>query len=368
MDKPTALDFIRALFTGTLLLTTPLSSFAENAAPVAVITPAAKTATQQIRLSGTVVAAKRSQLSARVDGAVASVLVDGGSQVAEGQLLIELDDKLEQHELQRLNAMTRAAQAVADEDQRLVTEAKKLTRENHLPQTELDLRQAALASSSAALDAAKAQLATQQQRLAYHQIKAPFAGVVVQKLTEAGEWVSRGTPVIELVATDPVYLDVQIPQEQFTALTDDTTIVIKPDTDPALSLNGKIAARVPVADSRSRTFRLRLVADAAGDALPPGSSATAIFTTLQSGQQVLTVPRDAVLRNPDNSFAVFVVTKQDQRLTAERRQVAVGRFLGSDAEITSGIKPNEPVVVRGNEILRNGQAVSLIQTASEGQN
>ena len=331
----------------------------QNAAPVAVVSPSQSVASSELRLSGTLVALRRAQVSARVDGAVAEVLVDAGAQVQPGQLLLKLDDSLEQHELQRLVANRASAQAQADEHQRLVNEALRLTRDNHLPQNELALRQAALATSLAQLDAVKAQLAAQQQRLAWHHITAPFAGVVVIKLAELGEWVTRGTPVVELVATRDLYLDVQVPQERYGEIDDHTEILIRPDAKPDLSLPGRVAAQVPVADVVSRTFRLRLMSRDPNPVLLPGASATALLTFKQDGE-VMTVPRDALLRNPDGSFSVFTVIERDGQHTAQRRQVKLGRNLGEEVEVLSGLPENEPVVVRGNEVLRHDQAVQIV--------
>lgn len=338
-----------------------LATFAngQGAVPVEVVSSSQSTAIRELRLSGSLVALRRAQVSARVDGAVAKVLVDAGAQVEAGQLLLELDDSLEQHELQRLAANRASAQAQANEHQRLVDEAKRLTRDNHLPQNELALRQAALSSSIAQLDAAKAQVAAQQQRLAWHRIEAPFAGVVVTKLSEVGEWITRGSPVFEVVATQDLYLDVQVPQERYGDINEDTEISIMSDIQPDLVLPGRVAAQVPVADPVSRTFRLRIMASEPSAALLPGASARAVLTFRQDGQ-VLTVPRDALLRNPDGGFSVFTVMEKEGRQTALRRQVKLGRSLGDAVEVLSGLPEDEPVVVRGNEILRHEQAVKIV--------
>lgn len=335
-------------------------AFGQDAAPVAVVLPSQSAAVNELRLSGTVVAVQRAQLSARVDGAVANVLVDAGAEVEAGALLLQLDDSLQRYELARLSANVASAQATVNENQRLVDEALRLTRDNHLPQNELVLRKAALATSQALLDAASAERQAQQQRLDWHAIKAPFKGVVYRRMTERGEWVTRGTPVLELVATQNVYLDVQVPQERYGELASGAEVSIRPDTAPGRDIPARIAASVPVADAVSRSFRLRLQSTAGETALLPGASATAVFTITNADRSVLTLPRDALLRNPDGSFSVFTLTDKAGQLTAQRRQVQLGRTLGDVIEVTGGIEPDEQVVVRGNEILRHNQPVKLV--------
>ena len=245
-----------------------------------------------------------------------------------------------------------------------MAEAERLSKDKHIAQTELAERQAALASAQAQLDAARASVAAQQQRLRWHQITAPFDGVVVNKFTEQGEWVSRGSAVLEIAATDQVYLDVQVPQERFTSLSPDTKITIIPDARPELELSGHIAARVPVADSASRSFRLRIISDQANPALLPGASATALFTVQESQEPVLTIPRDALLRNPDGGYSVYVIEPAEGGTIALRVPIKLGRELGTQIEVTQGISASQQVVVRGNETLRHQQPVQIVTSPS----
>ena len=333
---------------------------AQSPAPVAVTTPQAQAASQTVQLSGTVRALQTSNVSSRVDGAVAAVLVEDGSRVNAGDTLLQLDDQLEQIELTRLQAVSEQAQAQAKEAQRRVTEALRLSKEKHIAATELAERQASLATARANLKEAQAAVAAQQQRLQYHQITAPYSGVITRKLSEQGEWLTQGTAVAELVAMDATYLDVEIPQTAFYQLTADTKVEIQPDTNKTSRLPASIATSIPVANETSRTFRLRLIAEDPHHTLLPGSSATATFRTAQASTDMLTLPKDALLRNPDNSFAVFVVNNQSEPAKAERRAIKVGQALGERIEVLSGISADSQVVIRGNEILRHDQPVTIV--------
>lgn len=347
------------LSVGLLLVQPPSVMAAEEAVPVSVVSLFKGTAARDMRLTGTVVAAKRANLSARVEGAVAEVLVDAGSQVRQGDRLLTLDASLEQHELARLQSQAAAAKAQAKEAKRLVAEAQRLTTSNHLPQNELALRQAALEQAEALLQSATAEVAAQQQRLHWHELYAPFDGVVVQKFTEQGEWVTPGTAVVELVATDDSYVDVQVPQAGFGLLTDNTNIRIQPENPAEPAVEAYIAAQVPVADAASRTFRIRLKPKPASQhRLLPGAAALVQFSTDLS-EAVTLVPKDAILRTPDGGFSLFTVEQQDGRYLALRKRVELGRQEGTQVEITSDLPANAQVVVRGNEILRDQQAVRI---------
>jgi RND family efflux transporter MFP subunit len=311
-----------------------------------------------LRLTGTLTAERSARLSPRVDGLVAAMKVDAGDRVKAGDILLELDSTVAKHALARAQAGAAEARAAVTEAERLVTEARRLTGEGHIPETEAARRHAQLQAAQAALAANQAAQQEQAELVRRHVLPAPFAGVIARKLTEVGEWVTRGTPVLELVSTQRVRLDVQAPQEQFLRIDAQAQVKVFADALPGKALPARITARVPVSDASARTFLIRmLVEDPAGQLLP-GTSATAIID-LAGDRKALLVPRDALLRYPDGSYSLFVVLSTDGRTIARERKVTIGRG-GNDVEVIDGLAPGERVVVRGNESLRDGQDVSVV--------
>jgi RND family efflux transporter MFP subunit len=342
----------------TLIACFPVAlAWAQDAAPVAVAKPRPAQVTDELRLTGTLTAERSARLSPRVDGLVSRVRVDAGDRVKAGAALVELDSAVASLALERAKAGTAEARARSDEATRLAIEARRLVAEKHLPQTELARREADAELAAAALAASEASEREQVELLRRHTVPAPFSGVVARRLTEAGEWVARGTPVIELVATDRVRLDVQAPQERFAAIRDDAVVQVFADSLGGESLPGRVVARVPVSDPSARTFLVRVLVDGAAGRLLPGTSATAVIG-LPGSQQALVIPRDALLRYPDGSHSVFVVREAAGGSTAVERPVRLGRG-GAQVEILEGIEAGDRVVVRGNERLRNGQPVRV---------
>lgn len=337
--------------------------------PVVVSQPQQAIPTLQLNLTGDLVAAQRASLSPRIEGLVTRVNVDVGDQVRAGDLLLTLDPLLAEQLLQQSRAATAAAQATYDENLRLVNEAERLTKQNHLPLNELALRKSALAIAKAELDAARAEQQAQATRVAWHQLKAPFDGVISRKLSEAGEWITPGTAVLELVATDKVYLDVQVPQERFYQLKTDTPVRVRPDSRTAeqlqTPLTARIAAIVPVSTSGARTIQVRLVMDNADQTLLPGTSASAQFEFLSGEQNALLIPRDALLRSPDGSFSAFVVVDEGDKLLAQSRRLKLGVQTSDSVEVLDGLQPDDRVVIRGNEILRHNQPVTVVSTVEQ---
>lgn len=328
-----------------------------------VVAPAqASAVAQELRLSGTLTPERSARLSPRVDGLVDAVLVDAGDRVAAGDALLRLDATLADAVRRGSDAEVKRARASRDEAKRRADEARRLVPERHLPQTELDARLAALAEADAALAVALAGALEQAELVRRHGLNAPFAGVITVKLTEAGEWVSRGDAVLELVSLDAVRLDVQAPQEVFASLRDDTSVEIVPDARPDQVLPARVAARVPVGGGAgARTFLVRVVAQNTDALLFPGTSATARFRLAGSQATAVQVSRDALLRHPDGGYSVFVVEPGGDGMLARRRQVQLGRDSGESVEVLDGVRAGEQVVVRGNEALSDGDAVRIVE-------
>lgn len=342
-----------------MIIVNPL--YAQQAVPVQVTMPQQKALAQQLVLSGSLTAQQDASLSSRSAGLVAELLVDSGSIVSKGQPLLKLDTALAQHQLAQQQAALNAARVRQAEAQRLLTEAEQLSAQQLFPRTELNLRRAALASADAQLQQAEAALAQQQEVVSRHTLTAPFAGVIAQRYTDIGEWLALGTPVLRLVSLTPLLLDVQVPQEYFTALTSVQRIEVRADLAPEQALQASLLATVPVGDGATRSFLARLQVMSAGQTLLPGSSASATLYFERGDSQVLVVPADALLRHPDGNFSVFSILDN----TAQRHNVTLGRSSERGVEILSGLPAGQAVVVRGNETLRDGQQVHIVTADKE---
>ena len=317
---------------------------------------------ERFSLTGTVTAQRQARLSARTDGLVSRVHVDAGDQVEAGQTLLELDSALAHQALLRARANATEATAAVREAQRLVTEAQRLAAHNAIATTELGARTAALELARAAEQSAHASVREQEEIVTRHVLPAPFSGVVAEKLSEIGEWVQRGTPVLSLVATHPVYLDLRVPQERFEQIGDDIQARVFSDALGGRPLEARIGAKVPVTNPDARTFLLRLLVDDPQGGLLPGTSARAEISLSQTAGDAVLISRDALLRQPDGSHSIYVVQDERGQIVARRRVVRVLHDEGSGVAVASDhIKVGERIIIRGNEALRDGQRVDVVE-------
>jgi len=310
------------------------------------------------KLTGTVTARRRADLSARTSGLVEAVNVDAGSHVKKGEVLMELDSKLAELRYNQSNEAFKAARVQFEESMRLRDEGNELIRTGGIPETEFRARQSTLKVASAAAKRLQAEAEEQQEVIQRHDLVAPFDGVISEKMAEVGEWVETGDPVLELVEVDDLLLDVQVPQELYGALGEETRILVRLDAYPDQVLPATVEARVPVKDAVARTFLVRLRVEDSDKAMTPGMSAQA---TLQMEQQRkgLFIPRDALIRNPDGSLLVWVAEERGGKTVASPRPVKVGDSLSQKVEVLEGLNENELVVYRGNESLEDGTPLRL---------
>jgi RND family efflux transporter MFP subunit len=324
---------------------------------VDVIKPVISSNSQILRLSGSLTAEKHSMLSPRVDGLISNVNVDSGSHVKQGDVLLQLDPTMTEYELTQAKASVTRVIADRNEADRMVKEAEGLVTRKTLPQNELAIRKASLALKNAELLSAKASQALIEETLRRHQLIAPFSGVISNKMSEMGEWVSRGDPVLELVNLDEIRLDINVPQEHYADINRGASVTVISDAYPKQRLKAKIQSVVPVSNSLVRAFLVRVTLDNKTLSLLPGTSATAEFNIKLINDTPLLIPRDALLINPDGSHSVFII-EDDKAL---RRKVELGRTTLDGVNITQGIDIDDWVVIRGNEVLHHEQLVTINQ-------
>ena len=216
---------------------------------------------------------------------------------------------------------------------------------------------------AAALAAARAAVKQQRSIVDRLSVKAPFAGVVVERIAAVGEWVNPGDGLVELIDMDNLRFDFRVPQEYYDDISMQTLVKLESDAAPRFHADGRIIAIVPVKDPGSRTFLVRVEVDSAtNSAVTPGMSTRGILH-VDAKRNGIVVSRDALLRYPDGRHVVWVVDGSSEIPVVRERPVETGLMFDGLVEIRSGVRAGDIVVTRGNETLQEGQEVSIHQRA-----
>ncbi|MEM7385113.1 MAG: efflux RND transporter periplasmic adaptor subunit [Verrucomicrobiota bacterium] len=346
-----------------LAFVSPVIADQERVVPVEVLTVLRATEVmEKVKLTGTVSSQRRARLSPRTVGLVESVEVEAGDHVAKGDLLVKMDSKLADIELDLVRAQIETAEIQSKDAIRRFDEVKELIEEGAFARTEAGTLQASAAISGAELKVLQVREQQARERIERHRVLAPFAGVIARKATEVGEWVDTGTMVLELVGTGALWFDLQIAQEfVVAAVRGAERAEVTLDAFPGQTMEAEVDVVVPVKDPVSRTFLTRLTFDDKNQLASPGMSGTATLFYRPRNESASVVPRDAVVRTADGKATVWVVTESNGRATVRPVTIRTAGSLGNVIEVTEGLKGGEKVVVRGNEGLKADQTVTVRQ-------
>ncbi|MEZ5502212.1 MAG: efflux RND transporter periplasmic adaptor subunit [Halioglobus sp.] len=349
------------LFT-TALGATPGAAQPQQGVPVTIDTVREQPVQRLVQLTGSVTSARSARLSTATGGLVTALAVDAGSQVAAGDVLLELDPALAQWQWQSAQASAAAARIALADARRRLEEARKLALQFTVAESVVRDLEAEAAQDEAELQRAEAEAGYRRGVLDRHQLRAPFAGVVSAKQTELGEWVDPGQPVLSLVSTQELRMDFPVAEDYVADVGLATPVTYTLGDDAGDIRTGSITTIVPVTDPGARTFLLRVQAGADDERMIPGMSARARLA-LAAGRSGLTVPRDAILKFPDGRVVVWVIDQAGDALQVNETLVTTGEVFEGRVEIRAGLQAGDRIVVRGNEALQNGQRVVVLPAA-----
>lgn len=334
-------------------------ALAVEAPPVSVAEADEQPIVRVVQLTGTVTSPRSATLSTSVSGLVDTLKLDAGDRVGEGDVIVGLDAELARLTLAREEArLAQAKTALADALRRL-EEAERVGVSQAIPASQIKTIAAEAEQNEAAVVEAEAAVAQQRSVVARHRIRAPFDGVISERLTEIGEWANPGDPLVELVATEDLRFDFRVPQDLYRSIRPDSRVVLQTDALPGVSVEGQVEAIVPVKDPGARTFLLRVTAaDDVSAPVTPGMS-TRGQLYIDTERTGVVVSRDALLRYPDGREVVWVVDRSGELPKVNRRQVTAGLQFDGLIEIRSGLEPGTTIVTRGNEALQDGQTVAI---------
>ncbi|MEF8833344.1 MAG: efflux RND transporter periplasmic adaptor subunit [Halofilum sp. (in: g-proteobacteria)] len=334
---------------------------AQQAAPVAVTRAETRSIIEELTLTGTLTSPRRAELTPEVSGRATEVIAAAGDTVAAGDALLQLDAQLTRIELRQADAARDEAAANLADARRRLREAQDLAARNSIGQSELETRRSEVRQREAVLARREAEHAFQNELLDRHRLLAPFDGVINRRMIDVGERAHTDEPVYELVATERLRLDLEVPQRFFGAVTTDTEAAIRIDARPEETIDGRISTVVPVNDSSSRTFRARVELDNRAGHMTPGMSARATLR-MDTGRTGVAIPRDALIRYPDGRTVVWIVKGDGDTRTVSEQRVETGLRFDGRIAIREGLAAETTIVIEGNEALQDGQEVRVTNT------
>jgi RND family efflux transporter MFP subunit len=272
-----------------------------------------------------------------------------GALLAAGDAVARVDAETLELELREAEALVGRERAELDQATRHYERLHALKDRNLVAASQLDEAHSAMDIRRRELVQAEVARDRARHRLQQGTIRAPFAGVVSERLVQVGEYLQTGAPVARLVQTDRIELSARAPASLASHLAPGAAVAVRQGTQ---TFDSRVRAIVAAADPVSRQVELRL--ELADGELLVGSAAE-VALPQATAHAVVAVPRDALVLRPEGTF-VFRVRDDD---TAERVPVTAGETVDDWVEVNGNVAPGDRLVVRGAERLREGQAVAV---------
>lgn len=294
----------------------------------------------QVQAVGSLRAMNAVELTTEVSGRVVALNLQTGRRVQKGEILVQLDDRQARADLQIIEA--RLADA-----RRQLERAQRLRSNSSIAQSQVD-------ELRTAVDVAEAERQAAQVRLENHHIKAPFAGVVGLSDLSVGAYVSAGTGLATLDATDPMELDFAIPERYLAQVHLGQQVQGLSSAYPDAEFGGILSELGTRIDQLSRTLPVRAVIANPDGRLRPGQFMSVSLTLQQ--RQALVIPEQAVIVRGDESY-VFVA--RDGK--ARRLPVDLGARMPGLVEVSGGLSHEDRVVVAGQDRLSSGERIQVVE-------
>jgi RND family efflux transporter MFP subunit len=349
-----------------------------------------------IRATGSLMAEEQAAVAAETAGRIVQTPVERGTPVSDGAVLVRLSPA--ETEAQMAEAEANAAQLEArlgltrgttfdvnqvpevqtakasfDLAQSEFGRIKSLLDQRVVSQSEFDQRRAQLESARQqyeaakngaaqlfqSLQAAQARVALARKALADTVVRAPFNGLVAERLVSVGDYVTKGTKVATVVRVNPLRVQLTVPEQFISAVSKGQTVSFTVDAYPGREFEGIVRYVSPALEANRRALTVEAVVQNPANDLKPGLFATARLEQPVKTPAVL-VPASAV-RSVSGTSRVYVVTGD----RVEERIVTAGQAVEKQIEITAGLKAGEHVATSNVAQLTDGAKVSATAGSSD---
>ncbi len=319
---------------------------------------------QRRTFSGRAKATKELDLAFNVAGPLAEYPANVGDEVKKGDLLARIDPAPFKAEVMRSQAALDRAAATRKNAKLARDRDKTLFDQGHVAKARLDQTEASLSETIADVGAADAVLVRARLDLQYTNLRAPFAGIVVQTYVDNFENVQIKQPVIRLVDASRIEMIISIPENLISMVPRVKDVVVTFDAFPDLEVSARIKEIGTEASQTTRTYPVTLIMEQPSEArILPGMAGKAYSNSpavaVESGAG-LEIPVSAVLTDAEDE-KTYVWVIDESTLTVQKRAVTPGPFTDHGIKITAGLQPGVWIATAGVHYLKDGQKVRILE-------
>lgn len=274
----------------------------------------------------------RATVSTKLMGTVTAVLVREGDRVGAGQPLVQIDARDIEAKRVQVQANIASAEAMHQEASLQATRMRALFADSAAPRAQVDAAEAALARATAGVSAARAGEAELNATAGYAVVRAPFAGVITQRLVDPGAFAAPGAPLVTIQDDARLRLTATVDPSLASNIHRGTKLDVTIEGRPT---HATVEGVVPT--SAGSLYAINAIVDNRDHQLPLGGAVTLSIRT--GSQRGILVPAEAIRRDGDLNGVTLAQNG------ASTRWVKVGRTVGSSIEVLSGLMAGDSIVV-----------------------
>ncbi|WCT14347.1 efflux RND transporter periplasmic adaptor subunit [Mucilaginibacter jinjuensis] len=310
---------------------------------------------QTVKLPAQLAAYEEVSIFPKVNGYVKSVLVDIGSHVSKGQLLMTLEAPEVQQAV--LQAKEKYARAKADYTlnkenyYRLKVAAKTA---GAIAPMDLATAKSRMEADSALANSEKANWQIQQSLMDYLHVTAPFDGIITERNTHPGALVSaeaKDKPLLELKQVSHLRLQVDIPEGLSVTLKDKDAVNFYLSALPGRKMTANVSRKAGNVNIQYRSERVELDVPNKNGSLSPGMYADVILQS-KASSNALIVPKSAVVTSTERKYVIAIRNGKTVKV-----DVSTGIENANKIEIIGDLKSGEQVIAIATEEIEDGLAV-----------
>jgi len=299
-----------------------------------------RTLADERRFDGRVEAVYRSTISAQTGGEIIELPFDVNDYVPKGAVVLRFDDTTQKAALDKAVASEMEAESRLAEAQSAHQRNLRLIKENAVSQSQLEKSEADLKAAQARLKSSRAARDEAQEQLDYTVVKAPYAGVLVERFVEIGEQVQVGQKLGTGLSLEKLRVEVEVPAQYVARIRGDAAVRVRVPGKQENWLEAGERVVFPYADPSSHSFTVRVALPEGQHGLYPGMLVKVGFAVGE--QKSLVVPSQAIVHRSEVT-GVYVVDAAEQ---AEFRQIREGREVpGGLTMVLAGLEAGERVAL-----------------------
>jgi RND family efflux transporter MFP subunit len=320
--------------------------------------PSGGSAAQEIVLPGNTQAFTDTPIYARTNGYLRRWYVDIGSHVRKGQLLAEIETPELDQQLQQAEADLKSAEANMQLAQTTSVRWQSLLEKHAVSKQETDQMVSDYAARQANYAASQANVRRLKELQGYERVTAPFDGTITARNTDIGALIGSGSgasprELFHLAAVGRLRIYVAVPEVYADSVRDGEKVSITQDADPKTIITGTISRNSSAIDQMSRTLNVQVDVDNSKGQLLPGAYVF-VHLNLPAASHTVTIPSNTLLFRAEG-LRVGVVRDGVVQLTP----ITIGHDFGASVEVTSGLTPNDVVVLDPSDSLTSGTKVEV---------